>query len=139
MYFLGYKREDICLEKTSRLDWLNVRNMINDIFFKRIAEYNPFGAKEGAYSKYATINFVEKMIEGVKDEDILEYSVALPLLVKWMKNAIAIRKEDIKARRAVKVQKDKDRAEAIEKNAQIGKQRDEGLQAAIVEAKAVMC
>jgi len=60
-----------------------------------------------------TINSIEKMLESIKDDDIACFSASLPLLIKWVKTAIALRKENVKKRRAEKAEKDKARTEAI--------------------------
>ena len=44
--FVGYKKEEINVYNTNKLDWKNVKNMINEeMFFRKIEEYNYKGAK----------------------------------------------------------------------------------------------
>jgi len=46
---LGYKREDLCERDTNKLEWKKAKNYINEDFFKKIGEYNPFGPKEDEF------------------------------------------------------------------------------------------
>lgn len=134
-YLLGYKRNDICIPNTSRLDWISARKKINQEFYNLINEYSPIGPKSQTYQAYAGINYIEKMIEKIKEEDAAEHAAILPILLRWIKSAIAIRKADVQYRRNQKAIKDKEREEALEKNKQIGKQREEALQSALASAK----
>jgi hypothetical protein len=51
-YLLGYSREEICERDTNKLEWKKAKELLNEDFFKRLGEYNPFGSKEGEYKSY---------------------------------------------------------------------------------------
>ena len=58
-YLLGYYREDICENDTNKLDWKKARFAMlggpegdGTEFFKRIGDYNPFGAKDAVLKSY---------------------------------------------------------------------------------------
>ena len=48
-YLLGYTREDICERDTNKLEWKKAKKLIDEEFFKRLGEYNPYGPKEGEF------------------------------------------------------------------------------------------
>ncbi len=99
-YFLGYKREDICEKGTNKLFWKIAKTHFDDEFLKRIMTYNPSGAKDGEFKRYALLNFIEKNLAEVVQEDVDAYNNSLGRLVRWLQTAILVRKEDI-ARRKV--------------------------------------
>jgi len=51
-YLLRYSREDICERDTNSLEWKKAKKLLNDDFFKRIGEYNPFGSKDIDFKLY---------------------------------------------------------------------------------------
>ena len=58
-YLLGYQREDICERGTNKLEWKKAKHILlggpqgdGAEFFKKIGEYNAFGAKESTYKAY---------------------------------------------------------------------------------------
>jgi hypothetical protein len=57
-YLLGYTREEICERDTNKLEWKKAKKVLlgenNDgaEFFKRLTEYNPFGAKDVQLKAY---------------------------------------------------------------------------------------
>jgi len=67
-YMLGYKREDICERDTNKIEWKKAKNYLDDDFFKRIGEYDPFGPKEEDFTAYQRLSFIEKNIEMYEPE-----------------------------------------------------------------------
>lgn len=59
------------------------------------------------------MKFIQKNIEGVSEEELDEYSVALGKLFRWLKLAIEVRIEDVKLRK-----KNKDRLRLQKKKAE---------------------
>lgn len=101
MYFLHFKRENICEDNTNKFFWKRAKNHIDAEFFHRIASYQPLGAKEKYIDRYSTINFIEKNIDGIHPEDVDNYNLTLGKLFRWMLLAIRTRKEDITRRKAL--------------------------------------
>jgi len=57
-YLLGYTREEICERDTNKLEWKKARHVLLGAagdgaeFFKRLAEFHPFGSKDAQYKLY---------------------------------------------------------------------------------------
>ena len=67
-YMLKHDREQICERDTNKLEWKKAKHYINDEFFKRIGEYNPFGPKEEQFKSYQKLKFIEHNLEGYEPE-----------------------------------------------------------------------
>jgi hypothetical protein len=80
------------------LEWKKAKNLINDELFKKINEYNPIGPKTEEYKKYQKMSFISKLVEEVSQEEVDNYSLALGEILKFIKLAIAIRKNDVASR-----------------------------------------
>jgi len=80
-----------------------------------MSEYWPFGPKEETYKEYHKLKFIQDNLDGIAEEQVDEYSIALGKLLKWVKLAIEVRIEDLKVRRAHKRQLRNERQEAIDK------------------------
>jgi hypothetical protein len=52
-------------------------------------------SKDKLFIWYHTINFVEKNIEGISQEEVDSYNLAMGKLFRWLNLAIKTRKEDI--------------------------------------------
>ena len=135
-YLLRYKREDICYPKSNRIWWKKARPLINESFFSKLENYSPLGANPVRPPKYSTIAFIEKNVEGIKEEDVMEYSIGLCMLYKWLKLSFTLRKLNVKFRKESKVKKDQARADLITKKEDAAKHREEALNAAVEAAKA---
>ena len=48
-YLLRYTREEICERDTNKLEWKKAKKLIDEEFFKRLGEYNPYGPKQDEY------------------------------------------------------------------------------------------
>jgi len=67
-----------------------------------MGDYWPIGAKEMTFKEYEKLKFIQSSLDGVNEEELEEYSVALTKLYKWLKLAMDTRFEDVKQRRANK-------------------------------------
>ena len=98
-YLLGYTREEICERDTNKLEWKKSKKLIDETFFKRIGEYNPYGPKEGEFKQYQKLKFLKRNISQYEPEHVDEYSIALGKLFRWLQAAIELREEDVMIRR----------------------------------------
>lgn len=68
-YLLGYQREEICERDTNKLEWKKARLVLLGAthdgaeFFKRLAEFHPFGAKDSQFKLYQKLRFLKKIIK----------------------------------------------------------------------------
>jgi hypothetical protein len=132
-YMVGHEREDICEVETNQLKWKIAKNFFKTDLFKKFLDYTPLGPKTGSYKKYQLINFIEKNINGIEEDQIESYSVVMMKLFKWLKMLIKVRKEDIMQRRAVKKAQRAARQEAINQD----EVRTQNRQNALTEEKTV--
>lgn len=114
-YLLKYRqREYICENDTNALNWKRAKQFINDDFFSKLGDFWPIGPKEDNYKEYEKIKFIQANIEGISEDELDDYSVALGKLFKWLKLALECRIEDVKLRRKQKEMLRKKREKAIE-------------------------
>ena len=66
-----------------------------------MATYRILGVKSDEFKKYQTINYCEKLLEGLNQEEVDNYSVAFGKIYKWLATAIQLRKQDIIRRKAL--------------------------------------
>ena len=64
-------------------------------------KYEIQGAKGGEFKPYQTINFIERIIEGIDPLEVDEFNMIAGRLFKWLKLAVENRKADIIRRRAL--------------------------------------
>ena len=136
-YLLKFNREEICEVGTNKLFWKLAKLKWNESLLEMFQEYVPLGAKEGEYKKYQKINFLEKNLEGIVEEDVRNYSICLSQLFVCLQSLIAVRKADIFTRKAKRERLTKEREEAIQRSEERNKQREEELQAKRDEAMGV--
>jgi hypothetical protein len=101
-YLLQYERDQICEKGTNKFFWKKAKNLVDDHFIHRLANYRVLDPKEDHFIRYQTLNFIEKNIEGINQEDVDTYNLTLGKLYKWVLLAIKTRKEDIIRRKALK-------------------------------------
>lgn len=65
-----------------------------------MAKYEIFDEKKDAFKPYMTINYCEKIIAHLTQEEVDIYNPGLGKLYKWLKMAIEGRKNDITRRKA---------------------------------------
>ena len=133
-YLLGYTREELCEPETNRLFWKTARQHWNEGLLDKYQAYNPVGPKDGKYAKYQTINFLEKNLEGMAEEEVTQYSLGLGKLLECLKLTLEVRKEDILRRRDKRERLVKEREEAIQKSEQREKERAEEVRVRREEA-----
>jgi hypothetical protein len=89
-----------------------------------LGDYWPIGPKEDSYKEYEKFAFIQKNIEGITEEAVDEYSVALGKLYRWMLLAIETRIENVKIRRALKKKAKEERQAALDREAERVAKRD---------------
>jgi hypothetical protein len=129
-YMLGYKREDLCERDTNKIEWKKAKTFLNEEFFKKIGEYNPFGPKEFEFRAYQSLRFIEKNAEMYEPENVDEYSVALGKLYRWMQFGLELRKEDVQVRRDNINRLKEERQAALDAAAEREQNRERDLEAA---------
>lgn len=136
LYLLEYNREDICEKGTNKL-WLHkLPLLITDQFFERLAAYTPLGPRPGVYPKYRKINAIEKNTEELKEEDVMEYSVAYSQLLRWIKECVKVRKADIIVRKNKRQAAREERETRIKEKEEWEQKRAEVLKELVAEGEA---
>lgn len=132
-YLLKFKsREDICERGTNKLQWKRAKSFLkDDELFKKMSEYWPFGPKEDNFREYEKLAYLKKNLEGISEDQVDDYCVALGKLLKWVNMAIKFRMEDVRQRRKASLALKEERQAALDKE----KERSEKKQAALEEAK----
>jgi len=92
------KRDDICEPNSNNLSWKKSKHLITETLPQAMATYQVWGEKKGEYTKYQTINYCEKLIKDLNEEDVKNYHVGVHKLWKWLTLAIDSRKKDITRR-----------------------------------------
>lgn len=132
-YLLGYTREEVCEKDTNKLEWKKAKLLINEDFFKRLGEYNPFGAKDGHFHPYQKLRFLKRNISMYEPEQVDDYSIALGKLFRWLQTAIELREEDVVLRREHIAKLKDERQVAKDAAEERDKLRDHDLNTAIAE------
>ena len=136
-YMLGKKKEDICEPDTNKMKWKKAKEFLNENLLEELQKYTPLGPKEGVPPRYRLLNNIEKMLEDYTNmEEIEKYSIVISLVLKWLKDSINVRKQDILIRKQTRETLRTERKQAIENEEERKKKREEALHAAIEEAKA---
>lgn len=123
-YFLKYKeRDDICVTDTNRVDWKRCRKLLaknsvdDEDIFAAIGFYWPFAPKDDDFKEYQKLAFISDNLSTINDELVDEYSIALGQLYRWLKQAVDLRIENVRSRRATKKKLGEERQEAIDREA----------------------
>lgn len=66
-----------------------------------MSEFKVWGAKDSEFKAYHTINYCERLIQDIQQEDVDNYSSAFGKIFKWLSTAVALRKQDIIRRKAL--------------------------------------
>lgn len=101
MSFLGFEREEICEPGTNLFSWKMSRTPFLEQLRKKMQEYSPMGQKAESRRHTLTINFAEKLLQGLNQEDVDNYHPGFGRLYKWITMALTIRKHDITRRHAL--------------------------------------
>jgi len=129
-YFLKYDREDVCEVKTNKFWWKKAKENLNEDFLKALMAYNPTGPKPEQFKRYWLLNFIEKNIEGIQQEDVDAYSVTIGKLFRWLTMAIQVRKDDIIKRMIQKRKLREERERIIQLAQEREERREKELEAA---------
>jgi hypothetical protein len=92
--------------------------------------YVPFGSKDDEYLEYQKLAFIQKNIEGLNEEAIDEFSIALGKLHKWLKLALDTRINDVLMRIKEKNNERTVRDNAISQEEERIERRNDALEAA---------
>ena len=116
-YILKFQGRDyICERDTNKLSWKKAKVFLNnEDIFQKLSEYWPFGAKEEQYKEYEKLLFIQQNLDGIAEEAVDEYSVALGKILRWIRLAIMVRTEDMKVRLAQNKKLREERQEALDK------------------------
>lgn len=98
-YLLKYRREEVCERDTNKLDFKKVKPLINEELFDRMSTYKPFGPNETDFETYQKLAFLFKNIDNVTEESVDEFSICLGKILRWVKMALDIRREDVVRRK----------------------------------------
>ena len=127
MYFLGFSREQVCEPGTQLFFWKVAKNLLNEDFITKMAEYDFRGSKDGEFKKYQTINYIEKVIAGIEQKDVDDFNFVAGRLFSWLKQAIEARKLDIVRRNALIQKQRDDRESKIKAKEEQEKKRESDL------------
>ena len=98
-YLFGVRSWQVVERGTNKLDWKRAKTYINDNFFNYIEHFNPQGEKPFVPPEYAMSKRLATDISFLSDEKTEEYSLALALLLKFVRVAVDLRVADVKERR----------------------------------------
>jgi len=101
IYFLGYDKEKVVEPGTQKFFWKSAKSLLTDEFLEKMEKYEFMGPKDGKFTPYQTINYIERIIDGIDPGEVDEYNLLAGRLFKWLKLAIENRKLDIIRRRAL--------------------------------------
>ena len=98
-YLFGVRNWQVVERGTNKLDWKRSKKFINENFFNYIANYHPCGEKPFTPPEYAMSKRLQTDISYLSDEKTEEYSLALALVLKFIRTAVDLRIADVKERR----------------------------------------
>jgi len=58
-------------------------------------DYHVIGNKDRKVKSYHTLNFIEKILETMSEEELNKYNYSMGIIFKWLKIAIEYRKKNI--------------------------------------------
>lgn len=58
----------------------------------RMVNYTVIGPKAENFKPYETLNYVEKLIVDLNEQDVCDYNAGFGRIFKWLTSAIALRK-----------------------------------------------
>jgi len=98
-YLFGIRNWQVVEKGTNKLDWKRANKYVNDNLFNYIENYHPCGAKSYKPPEYAMTKRLQLDISYLSEEKTDEYSLALGLLLKFIKVAVDLRIADVRERR----------------------------------------
>ena len=108
------KREDICEPNSNQLSWKKSKHLITESLPQAMATYSVWGQKKDEYKKYQSINYCEKLVKELVEDDVKAYHPGVYKLWKWLTTALDARKKDISRRLVTQKQQKEDRERALE-------------------------
>ena len=130
-YLLRYEKDNIVEEGTQKFYWKKAKTLIDASFVEKMQNYTVMGEKRDEYKPYQTINYVERLIEGILPEQVDEFNMTAGRLFKWLLLAVESRKTDVIRRRAL-LQRERDERDA---KIQAKEKRDQEREAQLEAAK----
>lgn len=130
LYFLQYPQEKVCEPGTQDFYWKIAKNLLDEKMLKHMEIVRLKGPKHGDYKKYQTLNWIEKNIKDIDENEVFEYNMLLGKLFKWLKLAIETRKLDIVKRMALIAKNRNDR----EQKMQLKQERETKRETELTEA-----
>ena len=128
LFFLNkIERERICEPNSNKLSWKKAKELLEKELPELMATYNVWGEKKEEYRPYMRINYVEKIISELNQEEVDTYHVGLGKLFKWLKMAIDTRKQDVIRRKAIQKKNREDRSNKEEAKAKREADREQFL------------
>ena len=131
MYLLGFSKDQVVEPGTQKFHWKTAKTLLNEDFIEKMANYEIMGPKEEAYAKYQTLNYIEKIIDGIEQAQVDEFNMAAGRLFRWLKLAIENRKLDIVRRKALILKEREERDSKIKAK----EDREKKMEAELEEAK----
>jgi len=101
MFLMKVPRTETCEPDSNKLFWKNAKKFLSGELQNQMSEYRVLGSKDVEFKAYQTINYTERLIEGIIQEDVDNYSTAFGKVFKWLSTAISLRKQDIIRRKAL--------------------------------------
>lgn len=128
----SFLREVICARDTASLDFKKAKELIVQNLFAGMAEYNPFGPRDGEYKTYQKLKWIGNNLAACQNEieQIEAHSVILSRILKWVQTAHSLRVQDCENRRYDQYRMKCAREAAIRAN----DERTEKMNAALEEA-----
>jgi len=113
-YLLRLEREEICLPNSQNFDWKRARDLVCERLPKGMAEYKVLGEKNTPHKQYQRLNYIDKLVVGLDEDQIEAVNPTFGKLFKWLKLAIATRKSDIIYRKAHNKRSEETRQSCLE-------------------------
>lgn len=101
MFLMKIPREEICEPDSNKLFWKAAKSQMADKLQNLMVDFKVWGAKEEEFRSFQTINYCERLIAEINQEDVDNYSGSFGKIFKWLSTAIALRKQDIIRRKAL--------------------------------------
>ena len=128
LFFLNkIERERICEPNSNKLSWKKAKELLEQELPELMATYKVWGEKKDDFRPYMRINYVEKIISELNQEEVDNYHLGLGKLYKWLKMAIDTRKQDVIRRKAIQKRNREDRANKEEAKAKREADREQFL------------
>ena len=109
------------------LEWKKAKKYVDTEMPQQMKRYSALGAKPAQYKAHHTINYVERMLDGVTQDEVDAYHIGFGKLFKWLKLVITTRKQDIIRRKALAKKAVEDRETRIAQSEERAANREQYL------------